>query len=56
MMDKKLFVAEWFKLPPEKDLKKNYNIQVVPSGTGKKRANHAKPCKKIKKQTSKKGG
>ena len=56
MMDKKLFVAEWFKLPPEKDLKKNYNVKIVPSGTGKKRANRAKPCKKTKKQTSKKGG
>ena len=52
----KLYVDKWFKLPPKEELNKNYVFIIKPKGYGKKRAKNGKPCKKAKKQTSKKSG
>ena len=44
----KLFVDNWFKLPPKAG-EQTYIIKIVPAGSGRRRARNGKPCKKAKK-------
>ncbi len=42
----KLYVDNWFKLPPKEDLYKPYIIKLSKKGTGKKRAKLRQKTKK----------
>lgn len=42
----KLYISNWFKLPPKNKLNKNVKVKIVKKGTGKK---YGQSRKKIKK-------